>query len=165
MCTVLSLEKKNREINLHIISLVRKLIWRHFCREQNSVIFTLWIICSFLRTQFFATFLSNRRFTKELYCKLIWRKKFCVAVISRFSTLCYICTSNYVNAQCGKMKNLLPPKKISSINYLVFSLAKPLISRDFCQKKCETKYPHFSMSKIYSLKIISKNSVKSTDVS
>ena len=36
--------------------------------------------CGILLPQFFRKFSSNYRFTKELYNKLIWRKKICVAV-------------------------------------------------------------------------------------
>ena len=46
-------------------------------------------ITEFYCHNFFAKIPSNQRFTKELYYKLIWRKKICVAWqwISRFSTL------------------------------------------------------------------------------
>ena len=37
--------------------------------------------------------------------------------------------------QCGKMKNLLSPKKIRQTNSLVFSLVKTLLSRNFCQRE------------------------------
>ena len=46
---------------------------------------------------FSANFSSNQRFTKELYWKLVWRKKIPVAWqwISRFSTLCAGTCENY----------------------------------------------------------------------
>ena len=54
---------------------------------------------------------------------------------------------NYCNSrkQCGKMKNLLPPKKIfvKSTTFYLFSnfFRKLLLSRNFCQKNL-ISYPH-----------------------
>ena len=46
--------------------------------------------------RFFRNFPSNQRFTKELYSKLIWRKKFAWQWISRFSTP-YFCNFHTVD--------------------------------------------------------------------
>ena len=41
-----------------------------------------------------------------------------------------------IYSQCGKNDNFsLTEKKIRQINYLVISLVKPLLSRNFCQKR------------------------------
>ena len=48
------------------------------------------------------------------------------------------------STQCGKMKNLLSPKKIfRQINYLVISLVKALLSRNFCQKSVRVNFCNF----------------------
>ena len=45
--------------------------------------------------------------------------------------------------QCGKMKNLLSPKKIRQTNSLVFSLVKTLLSRNFCQRSVTVNFRNF----------------------
>ena len=52
-------------------------------------------ITEFCCHNFVAKIPSNQLFTKELYSKLIWRKKFCVAVNFSF----------FHTAHCGKMMN------------------------------------------------------------
>ena len=76
-----------REIN----SLVKPLVSRNFWSTYAYV--TNWKLRNFTAT----VFSSNQRFTKELYCKLIWRKKFCVAVnFSFFHTELIIIIMVYV---------------------------------------------------------------------
>ena len=54
----------------------------------------------------------------------------------------------YTYAQCGKMKNLhtITEKIFRQINYLVISLEKTLLSRNFCQKSARVhkflRFPH-----------------------
>ena len=49
---------------------------------------------------------------------------------------------NHYNTQCGKMKDLLSPKKyfVKSTRYLVISLVKMLLSRNFYQKSVRVNF-------------------------
>ena len=51
----------------------------------------------------------------------------------------------FVLLQCGKMKNLLSPKTFRQIKSSVTSWVNMLLSRNFCEKKCVSKFlvfPH-----------------------
>ena len=53
-------------------------------------------------------------------------------------------SAQYVHTQCGKTWNSLSlKKKIRQINYLVISLVKPLLSRNFCQKSVRENFRNF----------------------
>ena len=56
--------------------------------------------------------------------------KFCERLRTKFQKFSLCIT------QCGKMKNLLSPKRnfVKSTTYLVILIVKPLLSRNFCQK-------------------------------
>ena len=47
-------------------------------------------------------------------------------------------------SQCGKMINLLSPKKISSNQLFSYFISKTVIFTKFLQKKCESKFPKFT---------------------
>ena len=50
-----------------------------------------------------------------------------------------------VEQMCGKIKNFVSPKKkIRQINYLLISLVKPLLSRNFWEKKVWEKISNIS---------------------
>ena len=55
---------------------------RNFLRVRPKVLFFQTLTVEI--TEFFAKIPSNQRFTKELYYKLIWRKKFAWQWLSRF---------------------------------------------------------------------------------
>ena len=60
-----------------------------------------------------------------------------------FMYICYIRTQKLLDqcSLCGKVKNSLSPKEFRQTNFLVFSLVKTFLSRNLCQKKCDSKFP------------------------
>ena len=95
---------------------------------------------------FFAKIPSNQRFTKELYFKLVWRKKNCVAVNFSFLTLWL----------WKNVKFSLTEKKIRQINFLnsnCISIVRTFLSRNFC-KKVWQRNSAFSFLWTHSLKKI-----------
>ena len=81
-------------------------------------------ICKFFLHDSLQKFRQINFFTKELYCKSIWRKKFALGdrKISEIATLC------------------VTKEKFRQINSLVFSIVKTLLSRNFCQRSVSVNF-------------------------
>ena len=90
--------------------------------DENS---TVWKLQNFTATIFLAKIPWNRLCAKELYSKLIWRKKFVWQWIFRFSTL-------YVTLWKNEKFCLARRKKISPNQ--VISFVNTILSRNFCQE-------------------------------
>ena len=117
-------------------------------------------ITEFYCHHFFAKIPWNQLFAKELYSKLIWRKKFAWQWISRFSTLCFIWQfydlEKIVFFQWERISRFSTlwtsvekrdihchAKFFSSNQLRVKFFSKKLISRNFCEKMVAVKFRNF----------------------
>ena len=108
--------------------------------ERISVISTLWCgnyeILLPLSTISSQNFRETNFFTKELYCKLVWRKKFCVTVkLSFFHTHSTVWKNE---------KFSLTEKKFSWNQLFSNFFSKTVTFKKFCPKKREREFPQFS---------------------
>ena len=104
------------------------MIWRIFFQwERISRFSTLCVVKSFVYSQVKCkNFRENNFCSKRFTMKLISRNNF--QVIQKFRKL------HTVLHSVEKREILSHWKKIRQINYLVISLVKPLLSRNFCER-------------------------------
>ena len=120
---------------MKLMSKMVHVIWRKFlfCRKSFMEIaqifdlqITLWKLRKFTITHFWQKFRESNVFTKEP----IWRKK----VRENFAVF------HTHSDVLWKNEKLSLEKKFRQINYLVISLVKPLLSRNFSEKSVRKQY-------------------------